>query len=439
MRRRILLAIVAVTAVATVVLTVPLAVITARRENADAVLELERVAQRAAAGVSAGAGSEAIEIDLPEIEPNMRLGVYLPDGTLVAGSGPATADAVTERADRVVTDGVVGTDRVLANPVVIDKRLAAVIRVTEPISETSGRVRRDVLFLVVFDLLAVAIAAAVGWFVAARLARPVRAIRDDAVRLGDGDFSIEPHHSGVVELDETAEALASTAGRLGDMLARERAFSADASHELRTPLAALRLSLETELVDRRADPTEALEEALVQVDRLEVTVTTLLDVARDRPVHRAPLDPDEVVADLRSRWTGLFAAEGRSLRCVSDGPVSAHVSRAVLDQIIDILMSNSLDHGAGRVTVHFVGSDAIDGIDGDDVVVSVGDEGRLQRDPEELFTRRDPGASGHGVGLSLARSLAEAEGGRLVLASSSPTTFSLRLPGRAAATAPRRL
>ena len=68
MRRRILLAIVAVTAVATVVLTVPLAIITARRESADAVLELERVAQRAARGVSAGSIPGQIEIDLPESE-----------------------------------------------------------------------------------------------------------------------------------------------------------------------------------------------------------------------------------------------------------------------------------------------------------------------------------------------------------------------------------
>lgn len=430
MRRRILLAIVAVTAVATVVLTVPLAVITARRENADAVLELERVAQRAAAGVSAGVGSDPLRIELPAVEPSVHIGVYLPDGSLVAGSGPATADAVTASAETVVTDGVVGEDRVLADPVVIDEQLAAVIRVAEPISETTQRVRRDLLFLIAFDLLAVAIAAAVGWFVAARLARPVRAIRDDAVRLGDGDFSIVPHHSGVVELDETAEALASTAGRLGDMLARERAFSADASHELRTPLAALRLSIETELVDQRADPTEALEEALVQLDRLEVTVTTLLDVARDRPVQRAPLDPESVLSGIRSRWSTLFAARGRDLRATTDGPVAAKVSRAVLDQIVDILLANALDHGSGRVTVHFLGEGH--GSAGD-VVVSVSDEGRLERNPDELFTRRDPGASGHGVGLSLARSLAEAEGGRLVLGAADPTTFSLRLPGSDAA------
>jgi signal transduction histidine kinase len=97
----------------------------------------------------------------------------------------------------------------------------------------------------------------------------------------------------------------------------------------------------------------------------------------------------------------------------------------VLDQIVDILVSNAVEHGAGTVTVTVAE-------EGESLAVVVADEGSIDRDAAGLFTRRDPGASGHGVGLSLARSLAEAEGGRLVLSSLRPATFRLVLPGRSA-------
>ena len=423
MRRRILVAIITVTALSTAALTVPLSLIIARRERAAAVLELDRVAQRSLVGVSGrtGTGGNDEPIELPRAEPDTEVGVYLPDGRKIAGDGPGRADPVTASVDRVVESGLVGDDLVLANPVIVNEETEAIIRVSEPAAESASRTRRDVLLLILFDLAAIGLAAAVGWFVAARLAKPVRTIRDDAVRLGDGDFSIVAHHSGVTELDNTADALASTASRLGDLLARERAFSADASHELRTPLAALRLSIETELLDHRDDPDVVLQEALVQIERLSTTITTLLDVARDGPVDRAPLDVDRAFADLDNRWAPAFAASGRHVRCIAERPVTAHVSRAVLEQILGILLSNSLDHGAGTVTVRIEMS-------GEGLSITVGDEGHLDRDPHELFSRRDPGASGHGVGLSLARSLAEAEGGRLVLSNDAPTSFLLVLP-----------
>jgi signal transduction histidine kinase len=428
-RRRILGAIIGVTAMATLVLTVPLALIIARRESADSVRELERVAQRAASRLPTSIGVAGERIELPKVEENVQIGVYLPDGTLVAGSGPSAADRVTTRARRLTVDGSVGDQRVLADPVFVDERLIGIVRVAEPVADTAARVRHDIFILVAFDLAAVLIAALVGWFVAARLARPVRMIRDDAVRLGDGDFSIEPRHSGIAELDDTAAALAETAGRLEAVLLRERAFSVDASHQLRTPLAALRLLIETENLDPRPDHGRVLDEALIEIDRLEGTMTTLLDAARDRPSSREPMDVDGFMSDLRARWNDPLALDSRPFRCTSTGHVQAHISRPVLDQILDILIGNAADHGAGAVDVRLTDSSG-------GMVVTVRDAGRLGRDPGALFARRDPGATGHGVGLSLARSLAEAEGGRLVVASSQPTVFRLVLPDAAPATSP---
>lgn len=422
MRRRILVAIIGVTAVATLVLTVPLALIFARRESADSVLELQRAAQRTTAGLSTAPGRDGEDIELPKVEENLQVGVYSADGKRIAGHGPPVADRVTAQARRIETSGVVGSERILADPLLVNEELVAVVRVAEPVSDTTGRVRREILFLVVFDLLAVAVAGGVGSLVAVRLAQPVRRIRDDAVRLGNGDFAVDPVRSGIGEIDETSEALSETARRLEEMLGRERAFSADASHQLRTPLAALRLSIETELLDPRPDAERVLDEALTQVDRLEDTISTLLAVARDRPPPRGLLDVEHLVDSIHTRWDTHFQASRRVLSCKQNDDISVHVSVAVLDQIVDILLANALEHGVGEVRVGLRSSG------GGGLVVEVSDRGALDRDPAGLFVRRDPAATGHGVGLSLARALAEAEGGRLVLAAGSPTTFRLVLP-----------
>lgn len=426
------MAIVAVTAIATTLLTIPLVLVTAHREKEDAVRELQRAAERTTAGLSLTPGSNGDEIEFPDVPSDLRIAVYLPDGARIAGDGPATADVVTKRAKRIAVSGVVGDERVLADPVLIDERKLAIVRVSEPADESSNKVRRALLILVLYDLIAVGIAAAVGSLVAARLARPVKRLRDDAVRLGNGDFAVRPRHSGIAELDETSTVLSDTADRLDSMLARERAFSADASHQLRTPLAALRLSVETELLDPRDDGEQVLEEALVQIDRIEETITTLLAVARDRPPQRDRLDVAPLIRDIRRRWADAFSTVGRSMRCDTTGVVDAHVSVAVLDQILDVLLSNALEHGGGDVRVVLTPAAA------GGIVLDVSDEGSIDRDPAGLFTRRDPEAAGHGVGLSLARSLAEAEGGRLVLSSSSPTTFRLVLPDAAAISGPAR-
>lgn len=429
MRRRILVAIIGVTVVATSLLTVPLAVITAHRENDDAIRELQRAAERTTAGLSIKPGRDGEDIELPKVRSDLRVAVYDPHGARVAGRGPKAADEVTSRAKRIAESGVVGDERVLADPVLINEEKVAVVRVAEPAAEATQRVRRAVLVLVVFDLIAIGVAAAVGSLVAARLARPVRRLRDDAVRLGEGDFAVNPLDSGIREIDETSVALSETAGRLEEMLARERAFSANASHQLRTPLAALRLSVETELMDPRPDTERVLDEALTQIDRLEETVTTLLAVARDRPPQRDRLDVGRLVLKIHNRWDPAFASSARTLRCRREGTDDVHVSLAVLDQILDVLVSNAVEHGTGNVTVTLRASGA------GGLVVEVTDAGSIDRDPSGLFVRRDPDASGHGVGLSLARSLAEAEGGRLVLASGSPTTFRLVLPDAVAPSA----
>ena len=423
MRRRILTAIIGVVVLSTLALTVPLAIVLANRKQADAVTELERAAERTAAVLEPDVGTSGAAITIPKEEGALTVAVYDVHGRRLAGEGPDVADSITRTQGISTKDGTIGDQRVLARPVIIDGKRVATIRVAEATSEASERARNDVLLLLGFDLAALTVAVVVGAMLSGRLARPLRAVRDDAVRLGEGDFTIGERTSGVDEIDETSQALAHTASRLDAVLQRERTFSANASHQLRTPVTSMRLAIESELVNPREDHAEVLQEVLADLDRLETTIATLLSVARDLPRDYAPTTMQAVAHRIEARWHQACADRSRALAVhPAEGP-PIRVAVPVLDEIIDVLVDNALRHGRGPIDVEI--SD-----DTDLLVVTVTDQGRLASDPAAIFKRRAVGTERHGLGLALARSLAEAEGGRLVLVAREPATFQLLLPDR---------
>lgn len=422
MRRRILSAIVVVVLIAVLILSVPLGVVMASRERDDAFRELERSAIRTAASLETGELSLGRAVTLPPREEGLDIAVYDASGHRIAGVGPHVAEPMVQRSGADKRTGVIADERVLALPVISDEQRDGTIRVAEPAEEANEAIRHDLMLLALIDLGSVAVAGVVGAWVASRLSRPLRLIRDDAVRLGDGDFSIEPRSFGVPELDDMASALAETASRLDAVLARERAFSSNASHQLRTPVASMRLAVETEIVAPRSQLRLVLDELLSDVGRLETTIDTLLAVARDHPRSRDPLDPNDVVRGLRRRWSSRLADAGRVMDVNLIGHPDARVNRGVLEQILDVLVTNALEHGVGQIVVTLAADGAAH------LIVTVCDEGSVERTLDSLFERGDPGARGHGLGLALARSLTEAEGGRLALVSTAPTTFRVVLP-----------
>lgn len=424
MRRRVLLAIGTVSAAAVFVFGIPLGVVVGSLYHNEEVIRLEREAARASQAVGATVGGP----DPVELAPGLpagRVGLYSLAGLRVAGEGPARADAVVVRAlAGSVADASAGGELAVAVPVSRDERVIGAVRVARDASVVEARVRRARLLMVGLGVIAAGVAVAVGLWLSRRLTRPVERLVDQAGRLGAGDFTVAPDRSGVAELDAASAALAQTARRLEGVLERERAFSADASHQLRTPLAALRLDLEAAArVPGGPEVAELAEKALVQVDRLEQTIETLLGLARDVPVDRERVAVAALLAETEAEWRGVLAAEGRPLRLwlgsdVEGRLVPARASR----EILRVLVANASEHGRGVVTL---AARAV----GSAVALDVRDEGSLVGDPARLFARRDSTAKGTGIGLALARSLAEAEGGRLAYDGSTPsTTFTLLLP-----------
>ncbi|MFG2858257.1 ATP-binding protein [Streptomyces mirabilis] len=246
-----------------------------------------------------------------------------------------------------------------------------------------------------------------------RLARPFESLAGTARRLEGGDLTARAAPSGLSEADEVATALNRAAERLDRMLQRERAFSADASHQLRTALARTRLELESELaVWPPSDPYAAMHTALESLDHMTTTVDDLLALARDLP-ERTSLDVTALLSEARGRWQDDLAAAGRLLRVVVEDDLPPAVgSRQAASQVLDVLVANAAAHGRGEVTVR--ARDA-----GEVLAVDVEDQGPGLPEAQDVFARR-PAGEEHGIGLTLARSLVEAEGGRLFVSRRAP-------------------
>lgn len=242
-----------------------------------------------------------------------------------------------------------------------------------------------------------------------------------AIREGGG--ALPRSTVGVSDIDAVTEQIAHLAGELARQRAMDRDFAADASHQLRTPLTALLMRLEeiTQTDDLDVIRDEA-EVAVTQVERLSGVVDTLRSRTNDGS-EVPEISLDSVLAALQREYQPAFTGARRSMRV--DGPPGLAVRCAPLDlaQILQTLIENSLAHGDGRVTISMRGSIG-------SVVLEVQDEGEgIPTIIAPHIFERSVTSSGSGLGLGLARQLAERNGGRLELVQAQPATFAVFLSG----------
>jgi signal transduction histidine kinase len=410
MKRRLVLAIAGVAAAAVAMFALPLAVVLERSYRDEALLTLQRDTIAATRGIDLSGASDQIEV--PRF--NGKIGIYNRRGSLIDGIGPRAADRPTRRAIRghEPTGSTPTGQLVVAVPLLNGETITGAVRAERTQASVAARAHTAWLALAGLGagVLALAIIAALG--LGRRLARPLEALAAAARRVGEGDFAARATSTRIPEIDDVATALNISSERVGELVERERAFTADASHQLRTPLAALRIELESQALNPFELPT-ALAAALVQVDRLQSTIETLLAVARHAPAGIQTVDLNDAIRDLEARWHGPLASDGRPLRtAVDSAPALAAISPAVLAEIIDVLIGNAHCHGSGAISVAVRET-------ADAFAVEVHDQGPgFGPNADEAF-RRGTG-HGHGIGLALARSLAHSQGARLQISKSGP-------------------
>jgi signal transduction histidine kinase len=418
MRRRIAEAIVGVAAFILVVLGIPLALAVHSSILDNEVVQLQATAAHTLVEIDLPLDRTEIERVSAEQDALAPFGVYDTSGNLLVGVGPNLGDEAVREAQGGVTASTTNGRIVVATPIIDHnvEKVVGVLRVEKSLARADHRSRVAWLLMIAVGLSALGLA----WIIARRLARalsqPVAELASAAARLGDGGTFKPAAPSGIVEIDTLSEAFAESSRRVNESLARERRFSADVSHQLRTPLTGLRLRLEAA---DTLDP-ESTAAALDDLARIEETVDYLIAFSRDSIPTMSAIRLDQAVERAVERWAGQAQAVHRELTADSVSPVLAIGSPAAVDQILDVLIDNAVHHGRGEIAIstrHLTGGAAID-------VADEGD-GIAQGEETRIFDR----GFGHhnGIGLALARSMAEAEGGRLLLVHRRPTVFSLIL------------
>jgi signal transduction histidine kinase len=409
---------------AIVLFGVPLAVAVLHNATQDVRSDLAWSARTIAIDVAADVWDED---HIPSVDAYDadQVAVYEEDGNWLGGDRPRENwEELDEALEGDFAAGWYAGDQVVAVPVTHEDETIGAVVATTPQSTTWAAVLPRWAGMAGLAALSVVIAWAVGRRQARRLALPLEDLAVGARRLGDGDFSVRSRQGGIPEIDSVGAALDSTAVRLDDLLARERAFSADASHQLRTPLAGMRLRLEAALEGRDSDLRPAIAASLADADRLQVIIDELLTLARDRQATQAgPVDLAALVDELAPQWRARLAPQGRDLAVtMGPGTPDAVASTAAIRQVLAVLVDNATTHGAGTVRATIREASGA-------VAIDVADDGPGVSEPTPvLFARRADQRDGHGIGLALARRLAEAEQGRLDLTQPSPPVFTLLLP-----------
>src|SRR5947208_2175883 len=221
----------------------------------------------------------------------------------------------------------------------------------------------------------------------------------------------------------------------------QQRFIGDAAHELRTPLTLLRADAEVLLRSREhleSEDAELLEDIVTETDRMSTLATSMLTMARldnnsSHREHEVIHLTDVVLADVR-RVQALVDQSGISLEVESNDAAVVIGDPTLLEQAVLVLLDNAIKYNrpGGRVTVDTTVKDKYAFLEVSDTGIGIAAE-HLPHLGERFYRvekSRSREAGGSGLGLSIARSIAEEHGGTLTLSSmpDQGTTVTIKLP-----------
>jgi two-component system OmpR family sensor kinase len=312
------------------------------------------------------------------------------------------------------------------------------LQVTAPLAPVDGMLWRFAALAALLGVAGTATSFAVAYVFARLATRPAQEIAAQAEAIEAGTLSARiTAHATVAEYSSLVAVLNAMLDRLDRAFEAQRRFVADASHELRSPLTVLRGDLDVALRRERSpqEYRETLERMREETARITALAENLLVLARADAGLPATSLADVDLADVAERVVERAARQSEAagiILTVEAEPALVRGDAALLERAVGNLVENAVRYvpRGSRVTVRCARS-------GGRAALDVEDDGpgiSAEHAPLvfERFYRGDPARgrdAGTGLGLPIARAIAEAHGGCLTLERASPgTLFRLVVP-----------
>ncbi len=380
--------------------------------------------------------SEAAKGALDELElPRMGMAILDPSRSVLATTAPGVTPLTSEQLQHERTSETartlpVGNIRIAASEwrhgpdhyvIVVWTSLDSLVR--------ERTVLRNTMLI---SMPVAAVAAMVGgWLLARHVLRPLTAMAADAAAIDHRQLErrlMVPDTRD--ELGQFAVAFNAVLDRLAAIVHTQRQFMADASHELRTPVSIARTAAQVTLGGVRRseaeyrDSLEIIADQMQRVTRMvdEMFLLALADL-NARPLDRRDFYLNEVVTDCVRSANVLATARNVTIKTeTGTADIAATGDEGLVREMVMNVLDNAIRHApnGGHVTVTLV---EIDGL----VELAIEDSGpgipaSAQQRVFDRFVRLDAGGPGAGLGLSIAKWIAEQHGWRLRVDGRGPTS-----------------
>ena len=302
----------------------------------------------------------------------------------------------------------------------------------------------EALAIAAFSALIAALAVSI--FVSRQVVTPVQEMMIASRYIAEGHYEERVHVPGdpskgeFDELSQLALSFNQMAAKLNQVEAMRRQLIGDVSHELRTPLTAIKGSMEGLIDGVLPAKEETFLDIYREADRLQRLVSDLQELSRVEAgayeLELQPADVKDLVITAVNRLALQFEDKGVILESdISDSLPSVLADEDRIGQVLLNLVGNALQYtpSGGRVQIEATQFD-------DEIRIAVIDDGIgiPAEHLEHLFTRfyridksRSRVGGGSGIGLTIAKYLVEANGGRIWAESPGPelgSTFTISLP-----------
>src|SRR5215469_2873830 len=407
MRLRIVALVVATSSLVLVSFLVPLALVL-RTLAADRATSTATVEAQSMAPLVTTLGARGLRVAVAQVnaEISTPVTIFLPDGSVAGAPAPVSASVRLAMRGQSFSTSVPGGVEVLVAVEGLPGG-TAVIRSFVPDTVLHHGVARAWLLLLGIGAFLLLLSLTVADQLARSLVRPLTGVALAADRLASGELTARAAVAGPAEVRRAGSGLNRLATRIGDLLAQERETVADLSHRLRTPLTVLRINAES-LGDPRL---------LEDVAAVERAVSDVIRQARRQGGDTAGISCDavHVVAERAAFWRPLAEDQDRQMSVeVAAQPTLVQVSRDDLAACADILLENVFTHtpeGAGLAV-------RLSQRSGGGAWLVVADDGPGFPSAGPVRRGRSGGGS-TGLGLDIARRIAEESGGALTVGRSA--------------------